>query len=297
MYDQNVAPDFGPMKVEIPAPENWLLCGHLFSNLRAEAAAPVVLISAAAAVPQTYYFNFARACVAAGAAAVLTYDYRGMCLSAGPEECWPDLGMADWALLDFPAATDWLASKYPGRQMVGIGHSYGGQALGLSGVADQFSRYSTIATMSGYWGDLDEPWSVYLKSVLVGQAFARVMGYIPKWGGLGEAMPGPIFLDWVRWIKMKNYFFDDAKLPQTAKYKEVQIPILSNRVADDSWGTLKAVESFMNRYENAELRHRIVEPDASGPIGHLGFFRQRHAESHWPSVIQFLLDGQWPANQ
>ena len=285
-----------PSAVNIPAPGDWNLRGQLFANEGAAADAPVILISAAAAVPQTFYYKFAQACVDAGAAAALTYDYRGMCASAEPKEKWPELGMADWALLDFPAVVHWVQNEFPEKELVGIGHSFGGQALGLSGVAHRFLRYATIATMSGYWRDLDEPWSVYLKSVLAGQAFAKVMGYIPKWGGLGEAMPGPIFLDWVRWIRMENYFFDDEALSETARYSDVSIPILANRVADDSWGTLKAVETFMNRYDNADLRHRLIKPGESGPIGHLGFFRQRHTASHWPCVIQFLLDGHWPGD-
>ncbi|MGO4843960.1 esterase, partial [Rhizobiaceae sp. 2RAB30] len=62
----------------------------------------------------------------------------------------------DWALLDLPAAAKALDAAAPGHAMVGVGQSYGGQALGLSGISDRFLRYGMVATMSGYWRGLDD---------------------------------------------------------------------------------------------------------------------------------------------
>ena len=282
-------------QVAIAAPENWALAGTLFMPKdRSDAAGPVILLSGAAAVPHSYYAAHAAYLVAQGAAAVLTYDYRGIAASAGERSRWPQLKMKDWALLDFPAAAAWLRSRFPHNPLVGLGHSYGGQALGLSGVSGEFERYATVATMSGYWRDLDEPWGVLVKTRVVGSAFARLLGHIPSWAGLGETMPGSIFLDWARWISKPDYFFSDPQLPEISRFADVTLPLLVVGLRDDPWGTPKAINTFMANYAAADLRSLWLEPGESGKIGHLGYFRPRHEREHWHQVSDFLLQGIWP---
>ncbi|MFD0918008.1 alpha/beta fold hydrolase [Pseudahrensia aquimaris] len=272
--------------------DDWFLAGTLFESAQHNAG-PAILLSGAAAIPRGFYAAFAQHLVERGARAVLIYDYRGMGDSASPRFRWSELAMKDWALLDFPAAAKYLRDRFPDNELVGIGHSYGGQALGLSGISELFTRYATVATMSGYWRDTAEPLSIYLKTQIVGNSLAKLMGRIPKWGGLGEEMPGRIFIDWTRWIAQPNYFFDDTDLPEISRFRDVTLPFLSVRISDDTWGTKRAVEHFMSHYENADLRHFSLKTTAEKPIGHFAWFRPRNAE-HWPMVVNFALAGKWP---
>ena len=91
----------------------------------------------------------------AGARAALVYDYRGTGGSPRPAGWKKRIGMKDWALIDLPAAARALDAVSPDHPMVGVGQSYGGQALGLSGISERFVRYGMVATMSGYWRGLD----------------------------------------------------------------------------------------------------------------------------------------------
>ena len=281
---------FETHEITFDAPD-WLLAGTLFEG---DGPGPAILLSAAAMVPHGYYAPFARHLVESGACAVLTYDYRGVAASAGDRADWPDLRMKDWAVLDFPAALAALEAACPGREIVGMGHSYGGQALGLSGVADRFSRYATVATMSGYWRGLDTPWQVFVRTQFVGRAVATVLGRVPKAISPGEEMPGRIFLDWARWIGDPDYFFNDPNVPETERFADVTLPFLSVGLSDDVWGTPRAIGAFMRHYVNADLRKLTLSPGASGRVGHLGFFRPRHADTHWPAVTRFLMEGVWP---
>ncbi|MDD9909930.1 MAG: alpha/beta fold hydrolase [Ahrensia sp.] len=280
--------------VTIEAPQDWLLIGTLFEQDKAPQRGTVVLISGAAAVPHSYYANFARFLIENGAAAVLCYDYRGIAASAGDKNRWRRLKMKDWALLDFPAAAKWLAYNYPDADLVGLGHSYGGQALGLSGVAQQFERYATVATMSGYWRTLDTPISAWIQTQIVGRLVASLLGRVPEAVSPGTTMPGGVFLDWARWIASPVYFFNDPDLPETVRFSDVTLPYLSIGLTDDPWGTRRAVDDFMANYTRAELRQMWIEPAKSGAIGHLGFFSRRHKEAFWPLLAQFILHGQWP---
>ncbi len=279
--------------ITISAPKDWKLAATLFESLSNNG--PTVMISAAAGVPHYFYANFAKHLIENGARAVITYDYRGMGQSAGNRQRWPELRMKDWALLDFPAVANHLTKQFPDHELVGLGHSYGGQALGLSGIDDQFSRYATVATISGYWRDLESPYVLWFKTQIIGRALAKLLGYIPKALSVGEAFPGTIMVDWANWIKRPDYFFSDPGLPETKRYKDVELPLLSVGLEDDPWSNENSIGKFMSHYSSADLRQHWISPTSSGEIGHLGFFSRKHKTDHWPIVSDFLLSGKWPA--
>ncbi|MGY6710297.1 MAG: alpha/beta hydrolase family protein [Rhizobiaceae bacterium] len=275
-------------KLAFTADDGFPLSGTLFKG---EGPGPLVLISSATAVPQGLYFGFAAQLVERGARAVLTYDYRGTGQSPAPSGWRDRISMKDWAVLDFPSAVAALDAVAPGHAMAGLGQSFGGQALGLSGVSHRFDRYAIVASMSGARRLLDDPW-VWPRMNLLGVPTAIALGRIPAWMGIGEELPGSVFRDWARWCRMKNYFFDDRDLPETAYFKDVRLPLLSLGMLDDPWGTPRAVAHLLSHYENAEISERWFGPDHVGgqPIGHLGFFRSRFGATLWPPLVEWLLD-------
>lgn len=281
-----------PKTLAFRAADGFPLSGSLFEGT---GDGPLVLISSATAVPHGLYFGFASHLVERGARAVLAYDYRATGASPKPADWRRRISMKDWALLDFPAAATALQAVAPGHAMTGVGQSFGGQALGLSGISDRFERYASVASMSGARRLLDDPW-VWPRMNLLGVPTAFALGRIPSWMGIGEELPGTVFRDWARWCRMDNYFFDDPHLPETARFAEVKVPLLSLGMLDDPWGTPRAVGHLLARYENAAIVERWFGPEHVGdrPIGHLGFFRSRVAETLWPGLAGWLLHGTPP---
>jgi predicted alpha/beta hydrolase len=271
------------------ADDGFPLAGTLFGG---DGDKPLVLVSSATAVPRGFYAGFAAALVAAGARAALVYDYRGTGGSKRPANWTKRIGMKDWALDDLPAAARALDAVAPGHAMVGLGQSYGGQALGLCGISDRFIRYGMVATMSGYWRGLDDRLAGP-RMFFVGVPVSWLHRDMPRWLGLGEPIPASVFRDWARWCARPDYFFDDASVPETARYLDVTTPILAIGATDDFWGTPRATAALMRHYENAPVEYRRVSPADGGgqPIGHLGFFRSRFAATLWPPLIDWLLDG------
>ena len=203
--------------------------------------------------------------------------------------------MKQWATQDFVCAAQWLANHAPESPMVGLGHSFGGQALGLSGISSLFERYCGVAAMSGYWHNTGEPWGVLLKTQLVGVPISHVLGALPGWIGMGETMPGTIFRQWAKWVRYPNYFFDDPSISETAHFADVTLPLLFIGIEDDAWGTRAAVDGLFRHYTKAQRHEFWLKPDEeSGAIGHLGLFRQRHRANHWPVLRDFLLHGDLP---
>ena len=274
--------------VAFAAADGFPLEGTLFEG---EGSGPLVLISSASAVPRGLYAAFAAASVAAGARAALVYDYRGTGGSSRPGGWKGRIGMKDWAILDLPAAARTLDAVAPGHPMVGVGQSYGGQALGLCGVSDRFLRYGMVAAMSGYFGGLDDrsvPWLM----LGIGVPASLIWPNIPRWLGIGEPVPSSVFRDWARWCASPDYFFGDPRVPEAARFAEVKTPILAIGLEDDAWGTRRAVRALMRHYGNAAVEERSISPeDAGGPIGHLGYFRSRFAVTLWPDLIGWLVHG------
>lgn len=274
--------------IRFDAADNFSLAGTLFEGT---GNGPLVLISSATAVPRGLYAGFASAVVAAGARAALIYDYRGTGGSNASPGWKKRIGMKDWALLDLPAAAAALEKVMPGHAMVGVGQSYGGQALGLCGISERFERYGMVATMSGYFGGLDDRAAKW-RMLGVGVPVSLIFGQTPKWLGIGEPIPGTVFRDWARWCSKPDYFFDDPTLVEAARFKNVRTPILALGMEDDVWGTRRAVAALMRHYANAPIEQRWISPEEAGqPIGHLGYFRSRFATTLWPDLIGWLLDG------
>src|SRR4051812_22274492 len=94
-------------------------------------ASRAVLINSATAVPRKIYRGLA-AYLASRGFAVVTYDYRGTGGSRPASLRGFDVRMRDWAALDVSGAIDHMRRVWPRLPLAAVGHSFGGQALGLT---------------------------------------------------------------------------------------------------------------------------------------------------------------------
>src|SRR6195952_2505359 len=106
-----------------------------------------ILINSATAVPRKMYNGFASYLAGRGCA-VLTYDYRGTGDSRPKSLSGFQATMSDWAALDRSAAVDWRRARYA-MPLGFVGHSFGGQALGLIPNNVEVSRALLIAAQAG----------------------------------------------------------------------------------------------------------------------------------------------------
>jgi predicted alpha/beta hydrolase len=151
-------------------------------------------------VSRKIYRGFA-AYLAEQGQAVLTYDYRGIGGSRPRSLRGFDARMRDWAL-DVAAAIDHMRAVWPKLPLAVVGHSFGGQAVGLAPNNSEISRALLIAAQAGYWRLFHAPekYRVYLMLRLIGSPLARVLGYVPGRLGIGEDLPREVFLEWTGWV-------------------------------------------------------------------------------------------------
>src|SRR5260370_11161531 len=185
--------------------------------------------------------------------------------------------MSDGAALDMPAAVGWMRERYRHLPLGYVGHSFGGQALGLLQNNTEVSRALLIAAQAGYWKLMTSPerYRVYVMLNLVGSPLSSLIGYAPGWSGIGEDLPKGVFLQWVRWVMSKRYMFDDPELPALANFANYRGALRALRISDDPWATQPAVKLLCSGFTSAKPDIATITPaDAGLPsIGHFRFFR------------------------
>ena len=250
-----------------------------------------LIVAGATGVPQRFYGHFAGFAASQGFA-VWTLDYRGVGLSRPPSLRGFRMDYLDWARLDLAAVLDHVAAQ-DGGPISMVGHSYGGHAFGLLPGHERVDRLATFATGAGWHGWMPplERLRVHALWWVFGPIVVKLKGYL-AWSalGMGEDLPRDLFLQWRRWCRWPNYFFDDPELPGLAEqFAQVQTPIRAINAIDDKWATPASRDAFMKAYCNATVERITLDPQqlGLGPIGHIGYFRPQ-AMSVWQETLDWL---------
>jgi predicted alpha/beta hydrolase len=276
--------------IRVPAEDGFLLAATIFLPRGPKRNA--VLINSAAAVSRGLYRNFASYLASRGCV-VMTYDYRGVGDSRPRSLAGFDARMADWAVKDATAAVAWMRARYKTLPLSYVGHSFGGQALGLLHNNNQIARALLIAAQAGYWRLFTgaEKYRVYTLLNIVGKPVANLMGYLPGKLGLGQDLPKEVFLQWTKWVMSERYYFDDPSLVALANYPNYRHPLMALCIADDPWATRPAVDLLLAGFKGTSPDVVTVTPADAGAdaIGHFGFFRTDHRDSLWSKATNWLM--------
>ncbi len=284
--------------ITIPAADGYVLGATLFLPRGAKRHA--VLINSATAVPRKIYKGFAGYLARRGCA-VLTYDYRGI----GDSRQKSPVGynrpkslvgfkasMSDWAALDVTAVVAWMRERYTNLPLNYVGHSFGGQALGLLANNGDVSRALLIAAQAGYWKLMASPerYRVFALLNFVGAPLTQLLGYAPGWSGIGEDLPKGVFEQWVRWVMSERYLFDDPDLKALSNFAKYRGALRSLCLSDDPWATQPAVELLCSGFTSTNPEILTVTPADAGAaaIGHLGFFRPEHRDTLWRGATEWM---------
>ena len=158
--------------------------------------------------------------------------------------------MADWAAKDIASSVQWMRERYGNLPLTYVGHSFGGQALGLLPNNKEISRALFIAAQAGYWKIMASPerYRVYAMLNFVGVPLTKMLGYMPGWAGLGMDLPKGAFLQWVSWVMKERYLFGDSKLDARENFHNYKGPLRAMCFTDDPWATRTAVELLLSGY-------------------------------------------------
>jgi len=260
--------------------------GHRLGATLYGSGTSAVLIMPATGVPQSYYAKFA-AYLGGRGFKVLTFDYRGIGRSLEGGIRRVRARMQDWGALDGAAAFEFLDA----RRVAVVGHSFGGQALGLLPDPERISAALLVGAQSGYWRNwplLGRAW-MWPATHIGLPGVAHLLGYFPGARlGFGEDLPAGVALQWASWCRHPRYLV--GALGVEAAYARVRAPLRAYAIADDPFAPLSAVHALAKLYPKARWETCTVAPRDVGvkSLGHFGFFRERFRDSLWREAADWL---------
>ncbi|MFZ5522028.1 MAG: alpha/beta fold hydrolase [Pseudomonadota bacterium] len=280
-------------RVAFTCADGTRLQGHFLPASGGTPGLPV-LISPATGVKQHFYLRFAGWLAAQGHD-VLVFDYRGIGLSLhGPlREC--RAALHEWGQQDQVAAIEWLAQR-TGRPRIGlIGHSAGGQMMGLLPNHERLDRVVGVAASSGWFRAMRPAFHIKARlglRVLLPVGIA-LRGYAPaSQVGLGEDLPARVALQWGQWCATGGYATNAVKgRPQQDFHARVRMPITVLHAADDDIANAHTVADLLRTFPAADKRTHCIAPADHGlrRIGHIDWFRASH-QVLWPLIAAPLRE-------
>ncbi len=256
-------------------------------------------IASANGVRRRYYRRFATFLAEQGIAAV-TFDYRG--IGDTPETA-PGTGpptMRAFGEQDLNGVLAWIQAQHEGTlRQVHVGHSGGGQFLGLAQNNRFVDAAVAVASQSGYW----RLWPAHrLKMWMLWHILlpgsTRLRGHFPaKWFGMGEPLPKTVALEWARWCRNPDFIVDPGGEPIREHFGSWRGRLRAYAITDDQeFAPRAAAEALMGFYANAETEVVDLSPEDLGldAIGHFGYFTKK-CQGHWPALIAWLLPALAPS--
>lgn len=313
---------FSVKQVQFYTEDGYGLQGRYYVPV--EPAKAKILIACATGVPQAFYRRFAEYMCTQGFA-LLSFDYRGIASSAPKHLKHMQMSYLDWGRYDLTAAIHHLKHIHPHAQSLPsahasslsqansdiqpqspsmtqpdhsalpifmIGHSYGGQSLGLSAAHADVDALFCFGTGAGWAGYMPakERFKVQVVWNIVFPPLVAVSGYLP-WSKfkMGADLPKGVYQEWRRWCKSPLYFFADPEIGAALaeQYAQVTTPIYAFSALDDDWALANSRQAFIQHYRNAAIEYIDLNPQdyQMQQIGHMGYFRA-DAQPIWDMLVQ-----------
>jgi len=251
----------------------------------------VVVIATALGVPQVFYWDHARWLTQHGCA-VITFDWRGMGLSAPKALRGYHADLMDWAERDAPAVLDEAARRFPGVPISWFGHSMGGILFGAIPPHPAVDRVVTIAAGHGHRDWLARPLRYYvglLWHVAMPWSIRR-HGYFAgrRLRAVGD-LPAGVALQWRRWALHPDFVIGQGAKVREA-YARVCTPMTVVMLTDDTLATNDGVRHLHAHYTHAPQTHVRLRPRDHGVrrVGHFDFFRASCGKPMWPQALGWL---------
>ena len=258
-----------------------------------------VMIAPATGIKRQFYHNFATYLAESGFG-VLTFDNEGIgeSLSSALAKC--DASLISWGRHDMPAVLDALQDEFSDVTYHLIGHSAGGQLIGLMPNYKAIASVFNVACSSGQIKNMAMPYK--LKAMGFMDAFIPLtnltFGYTPADKiGMGEPLPRGVARQWREWCNGAGYIKTAfGKSIHTHFYDELDMPALWLGFSDDEIANSKNMDDMIRVFSKMPVEKRFFEPEEFGlnSIGHMRYFSSK-TNAKAPQLWQMAVD--WLAKQ
>ena len=236
-----------------------------------------LVVNGGTGIPHRFYGRFAAHAAGRGVA-VLTWDYRGIGASAPPSLKGYRARYRDWGQRDVPAAIGWLRERFPDVPLVAVGHSTGGQQLGLAPNVDEVAAAVFVAVSTGYWRGMPRLYGLMTRALFATYrpVTSGLFGYVPARAiGWGENLPVGVAREWAAWYREPDYMasaFDGTGRRPTpdgepfgpTHFDRAAFPIRAYCFPDDPISTAANVPPMLGLYDRAEIETVWTAPTDLG---------------------------------
>lgn len=255
-----------------------------------------IMIAPATGIKRQFYHSFAEFLTQQGFG-VLTFDNEGIgeSLSTHLSKC--DASLISWGRHDMPAVLDALQYEFEGATYHLIGHSAGGQLLGLMPNHNVIDSIFNVACSSGCIKNMDMPYKI--KAIGFMDAFIPlsnlVLGYTPSDKiGMGEPLPRGVARQWRQWCNGAGYI--NTALGKTIYnhfYNEVTTPALWLGFTDDEIANSDNIDDMIRVFPKMPVEKHYLDPKDLGvhSIGHMRYFSRKtyaRAPQLWEMAVAWL---------
>ena len=258
-----------------------------------------VMIAPATGIKRQFYHNFATH-LAKNGFGVLTFDNEGIgeSLSSALAKC--DASLISWGRHDMPAVLDALQDEFADATYHLIGHSAGGQLIGLMPNYSALASVFNVACSSGRIKNMSMPYKFKAMGFMdVCIPLANLtLGYTPSDKiGMGEPLPRGVSRQWREWCNGAGYIKTAfGKSIQTHFYDDMTMPSLWLGFSDDDIANSKNMDDMIRVFTKMPVEKHFLDPKDFGlnSIGHMRYFSSI-TNAKAPQLWQMAVD--WLKNQ
>lgn len=278
-------------QIKMITEDNYCLIGQFYPALKQSNHYPI-LICSATGIKQTFYRSFATWLSEQGYD-VLTFDFRGIGQSLHQDLKYSTASIDDWGCLDIPTAILTLKEQTNADKVILIGHSAGGQLLGVVPNYNDVIKMITFASSTGYTKQLAGKTKL-LAPVMFDVIFpisSLIKGYgATKMIGMGENLPKNVARQWREFCHSGFYVkYSIGKTIMNDYHDKVSCDIHAFYADDDEIATQKNVKDLFSLFGGAKIYYHplSVKQYQLKEIGHMGLFKKSH-QVLWKEILKVL---------
>lgn len=266
--------------INIKCQDHFELVGTIYKPKSIKGA---IMIAPATGIKRRFYNSFATY-LSENGYGVLCFDYRGIGESKKGNINKVNASLINWGKLDMTASMECLKFHFPNQTYHIVGHSAGGQLIGLMDNASDIKSIFNFASSSGSLRNMKNPFKL--------KASFFLNGYIPinnllfgktnsQWVGMGEPLPKKVANQWRKWCNGKGYVETDfGNAIQEHHFNELSCPMMWLHATDDGIANLENVNDMARIYSQSKAEIITLTPQEFNKktLGHMGFFSSKNKD-------------------
>ncbi len=284
-------------EIKITGEDGISIAGTLYRSKKLKGA---VMIAPATGIKRQFYHSFAGF-LAQNGFAVITFDNRGIGDSKNDSINGINASLVNWGALDMTAVLETLKQQFPNTSYHLIGHSVGGQLVGLMKNSSELQSMFNYACSSGSLRNIKYPFK--LTSQVFINFFIPASNFLfgqtnSHWLKMGEPLPKLVASQWRKWCNGKGYVETDfGKSILNHYYNKLTLPSLWVHANDDDIANIANVRDMVRVYSQLKPKITTLNPKKLGykEIGHMKFFSSKKKEL-WKFALIWLNENTMTSN-